>query len=51
MTSFTPRGAPCVLEVPAKLGAPYPIVVLQAIRDGFHDFFALTRAILISLWL
>ena len=41
LISSSPNGAPCVLEVPAKFGAPYPILVLQEINEGFLDFLAL----------
>jgi len=46
--SSAPKGAPCVFEVPAKFGAPNPIVVLQAIIEGFQDFLLLISASSIS---
>ena len=48
MISSTPNGAPCVLDVPAKLGAPKPIFVLHEIKDGFLDFWAFLIAASIS---
>ena len=46
--SSAPNGAPCVFDVPPKFGAPNPIVVLQAIIDGFLDFLLLIIASSIS---
>ena len=38
--SSSPRGAPCVSAVPALLGEPNPMTVLQSIKDGLSDAFA-----------
>ena len=39
-TSSAPCGSPCALGVPALVGAPKPMVVLQAISVGLSDFCA-----------
>jgi hypothetical protein len=36
--SSLPSGEPCTLAVPCLVGAPKPIVVLQAISEGLSDF-------------
>src|ERR1700692_1462934 len=39
-SSSGPSASPCALLVPALVGAPKPMVVLQAISDGLLDFCA-----------
>ena len=36
-SSSAPSGSPCAFEVPARLGAPKPMMVLHAISDGLSD--------------
>src|ERR1700691_2360187 len=38
LSSSAPSASPWALAVPALVGAPKPIVVLQAINDGLLDF-------------
>src|SRR3981081_1302921 len=40
LSSSAPSASPCTLAVPALVGAPKPIVVLQAIIEGLLDFCA-----------
>ncbi len=44
--SSSPVMAPCAFAVPASVGAPKPMTVLQAIIDGRSDIFALSMAAL-----
>jgi hypothetical protein len=46
--SSSPSGEPWHLDVPHLVGAPKPILVLQAIRVGLSDFCALAMAFSIS---
>ena len=48
-SSSAPSASPCALAVPALVGAPKPIVVLQAISDGLVDFCARVIAAAIAV--
>src|SRR3954471_14758884 len=48
LISSAPSGEPCEEDLPALVGAPKPIVVLQAIIVGLSDFFAAAIALAIA---
>ena len=48
MISSGPSGEPWAVLVPALVGAPKPIVVLQAIRVGLSDCWAVSMALAIA---
>ena len=48
LISSAPSGEPCELDLPALVGAPKPIVVLQAIIDGLSEVLAFSIAAAIA---
>ena len=50
LISSAPSGEPCDDDLPALVGAPKPMVVLQAMSVGLSDVCALVSAAAIAFW-